>query len=92
MDALILGTAGFFLYFIYDINSVKWKLPALQKFFAIGSLCVIVSTIWKLIESYSIGRIKQPILWMWIFAGMLFLALLIYTLFFALPFEETYLK
>ena len=92
MDALILGTAGFFLYFIYDINSVKWKLPALQKFFAIGSLGVIVSTIWKLIESYSIGRIKQPILWMWIFAGMLFLALLIYTLFFALPFEETYLK
>lgn len=92
MDAFVLGTAGFFLYLIYDINSVKWNNPVLQKFFGIGSLCVIVSTIRMLMESWDIGWMKQPITLIFILAGMLFFVLLIYTLFFALPFEETYLK
>lgn len=91
MGALVLGTAGFFLYLIYDINSVKWKNPIMQKFFCIGSLCVIASTVWMMMASRNAGRMK-PIVWISVLAGILFFALLIYTLFFALPFEDTYLK
>ena len=36
MWQLILGTAGFVLYFVYDINSVLSKNVCLQKFFAWG--------------------------------------------------------
>ena len=63
MQQIILGSAGFLLYFIYDINSVRKQNRLLQKFFAAGTILVVLS---------------------------LFMELLIYTLFFALPFEQTY--
>ena len=36
MWQFILGSAGFLLYFIYDINSIKKKNTFFQKFFAWG--------------------------------------------------------
>ena len=45
MWQLILGTAGFVLYFVYDINSVLSKNVCLQKFFAWGSILVVASVV-----------------------------------------------
>ena len=38
MQQIILGSAGFLLYFIYDINSVRKQNRLLQKFFAAGTI------------------------------------------------------
>ena len=45
MWQLILGTAGFVLYFVYDINSILSKNVCLQKFFALGSILVVASVV-----------------------------------------------
>lgn len=86
-----MGTAGFLLYFIYDANSIKWNNRILQKFFGAGSLCVATATVWVLaLPSGSSPSIVARICFG--IAGMIFLALLVYTLFFALPFDKTYLE
>ena len=90
MWQFILGSAGFLLYFIYDINSIKKKNTFFQKFFAWGTVLVALSLVMELWFSWGqcqhrIGRIIG-----FGTGALCFLALLIYTLFFALPFEETY--
>lgn len=92
MGAFILGTAGFLLYFIYDINSVVWKNAVLQKFFAAGSVCVAVSAVWTMGMALSGGGNDPAVQIGFGLGACLFLVLLIYTLFFALPFDETYLE
>lgn len=92
MGQVVLGTMGFLLYFLYDINSIKWNNSIMQKFFAIGSICVAGSTVWVLAECLS-EKIVHPIVCVILGTVSLgFLGLLVYTLFFALPFEETYLE
>ena len=90
MQQIILGSAGFLLYFIYDINSVRKQNRLLQKFFAAGTILVVLSLFMELWSawgqcSHKIGRMIG-----FGIGAMCFLALLIYTLFFALPFEQTY--
>lgn len=52
MWQFILGSTGFILYFIYDINSVRMKNAVLQKFFAAGSILVVVSLIAELYTAW----------------------------------------
>ena len=91
MWQIVLGSLGFLLYFMYDINSIQKKKNVIfQKFFAAGTVLVVVSLLMEL--WYLWGQCQHRIGRMIGFgtgaAG--FFALLIYTLFFALPFEETY--
>lgn len=92
MGAIILGTVGFLLYYIYDINSIIWKNSVIQKFFAIGSICVVSSTAWVIWESLSEKSVHPAACTIFGAGSFVFLVLLIYTLFFALPFDDTYLK
>lgn len=92
MGALGLGTAGFLLYFIYDANSIKWNNHILQKFFGVGSLCVVIATVWTLAHTSWSGGAGIAARICFGAGGFFFLALLIYTLFFALPFDKTYLE
>ena len=92
MQQIILGSAGFLLYFIYDINSVRKQNRLLQKFFAAGTILVVLSLFMELWFawgqcSHRIGRMIG-----FGIGAMCFLALLIYTLFFALPFEQPIVK
>lgn len=90
--AIILGTTGFLLYFIYDLNSVLWKNTLLQKLFAAGSICVVMSAAWSLWDGLKNGPAALGVFAVCAAGGLIFLILLVYTLFFALPFEETYVK
>ena len=93
MWQIVLGSLGFLLYFMYDINSIqKKKNVILQKFFAAGTVLVVVSLIMELLHLW--GQCQHRIGRMIGFGtgAVGFFALLIYTLFFALPFEETYCK
>lgn len=91
VGAWFLGTAGFLLYFIYDVNSVIWKKRELRHLFAVGSLCVAGSAVWAVAEAGVCMREHTAIKSVFGAGAVLFFVLLIYTLFFALPFEETYL-
>lgn len=92
LGALVLGTFGFLLYFIYDLNSILWKTSVLQKFFAAGSGCVAVSAVWTVGRALTRGGKNPAVQTAFGTGAVLFLILLVYTLFFALPFEETYLE
>lgn len=87
---IIMGSCAFFLFFLYDINSIKLKLRAFHSCFFIGFLLLIIATAGILISTRD--RIEVSIVRMVIFGlpTLLFLWLLIYTLFFALPFKDTY--
>ena len=90
MWQIVLGSFGFLLYFIYDINSIRKKNVIFQKFFAVGTVFVVVSLLMELLFLW--GQCQHRIGRMIGFGtgAVGFFALLIYTLFFALPFEETY--
>ena len=92
MWQLILGTAGFVLYFVYDINSVLSKNVCLQKFFAWGSILVVASVVAEFSSAWGQGHRSVEAVIGFGIGALFFLGLLIYTLFFALPFEETYCK
>ena len=88
----MLGTVGFVLYFIYDINSLKWQNRILHQFFWLGTLCLCASTVWSMWGVPLSFRAAQPAGIVCGVGGVLFFVSLIYTLFFAIPFEETYVE
>ena len=48
MWQIVLGSFGFLLYFIYDINSIRKKNVIFQKIFAVGTVFVVVSLLMEL--------------------------------------------
>lgn len=85
----ILGLGAFVLFFLYDWNRVFVKTRWMTPFFAVGNLClavVAVRLVWLSLFGRSAGRIG------WLIGAALFLAGLIHTLYFALPFDTTYRK
>lgn len=92
MIFLIIGFIAFLLFFLYDINSIMLKKNLLKCCFFIGvlllvaSLAGIIFTSWEMIRFTPVRSISLGVL-----AALCFV-LLIYTLFFALPFQSTYVK
>ena len=82
-----IGTFGFILYFLYDWNRVFWKRQWMSKFFLFGTLCQAFVGISYLYKAWT-GNVSCRFIW--IAFAMVFLILLVYTLFFALPFDSTY--
>ena len=92
MIYIVMGLLAFLLFAAYDINSVTSKKYIISSFFFLGSFLLIAATAGIIIESFH--DIQWHLGWMSIFGifSLIFLVLLIYTLFFALPFNETYVK
>jgi len=92
MIYIVMGLLAFLLFAAYDINSVTSKINIMNSFFFLGSFLLIAATAGIIIESFH--SIQWNLQRMSIFGifSLLFLILLIYTLFFALPFSETYVK
>lgn len=90
---IVLGVVGFGLCFLYDINSVKWKNRVCQTFFFAGCGCLLAGTVLEVLQVYSRSLDTARIVaFGWLVVAGLFFALLIYTLFGALPFSATYRK
>lgn len=84
------GVLAFAMFFLGDLNDWKWNRPALRFLFPLGLFALAGGTAGLI---GSAGRC--PVLW----ARILFfvgaaasLALLVYTLFFALPAEDAYVR
>lgn len=89
--SLFIGTCGFIMYFIYDFNSV-WKPQSWARyFFTLGSVLVAGSLLLEIWQQRVFISINS---WFYIFLflSFVFLALLIYTLFFCFDVDEAYVK
>ena len=90
MLALSLGIGGFLLYLLYDVNSFTYRLRLLHGAFALGTLLVGAATALDLLEAWRLGAFSGPGDAALLLAAGACLAALVYSLFFALPFQETY--
>lgn len=89
---MILGIIAFIMYLLYDLDSIKHINRVFHKFFGGGIVLLMVSTAGIFAGSY---QALHPDIARIILCGIpagIFFALLIYTLFFALPFDEVYLN
>ncbi len=91
MTGVVIGIIVFGLYLIYDYNSVRWKHWLPRCFFLAGTCLLAAATAVQTVSAIQTVGL-QTHSWLFLAGAVLFLGLLIYTLFFALPFEETYLN
>ena len=92
MLPLVLGITAFALYLIYDINSCLWKRKWMRTLFAFGSFLLVLATA---IDVACAVRAQGFCGWLdalLLGISLLFAAGLVYSLFFAIPFDETYTR
>ena len=87
---LVPGMIGFVLFFLYDINSYTLRNRLAEKFFFAGTVLVAAATILCLISAVRLGVFGGGADAVLIVLAVLSFAAMIYSLFFALPFTETY--
>lgn len=86
-----LGVFGFVLMYISDINQVVWRQKALKPLFATGSLFVLITTVMLVVQNLSSIRLEMETIIVFI-GFLLSLMLLIYILFYAIPFDDSYVS
>ena len=88
--ALLLGTLGFALFLLYDVNSVTARRRALNALFPAGCALVCAATALLFYGAAAAGALRTAGSAALLALGALCFALLLYSLFFALPFSDTY--
>lgn len=84
------GSVAFLLYVLYDINSVRWNNKLLHYGFFWGTVLLAVTTIGVVLQNKKhIEHIEGSSIVLFGIAAIFFV-LLIFTLFFAIPFQSTY--
>jgi protein-S-isoprenylcysteine O-methyltransferase Ste14 len=91
MSLISLGVIAFLLFVIYDINSIIFKNPILKYLFFIGLLLLFFSTVGLVFGACQNETINYFRISIYGFLSIVMLCFLLYSLFFALPFKETYL-
>lgn len=92
METLALGIMGFVIFYTYDINSIVWRNKLINKSFFIGFIFVFFGTLLVIVGNLNDVNHNAYVLGLGIFFNIVFGALLIHALFFALPFEKTYVN
>lgn len=85
------GCAAFLLFFLYDIASTTGRVRVFRAGFFVGCLLLFLSTAGLVWQGAVLRRFGWTCLFVFGVLALFFLALLVYTLFFALPFGSTYL-
>jgi protein-S-isoprenylcysteine O-methyltransferase Ste14 len=88
----ILGTASFALFILYDLNQIRGNRKALKLLFPVGIVLLSVVSLRIALVSVVVYEIDH---WLMILSGIIaaaFFVLLIYTLFFAVPFDSAYVQ
>lgn len=83
----ILIIIAFSLFFLYDFNQIKLHKSWLQPTFFIGCSILALSVIHVILQEWN-----KDVNYLYLLFSMLFFCGLIYVLFFALPFYETYVE
>jgi len=87
---LLAGMVGFLLFFLYDINSYTLRNRILGCSFFAGCVLILFSTAIQLYRAWLAEVFSSPADIPLLFLAFLSFICLIYCLFFALPFSETY--
>lgn len=80
----------FLLYIIYDINSFTINSKILNKLFIIGTLIFVTENLFLVNQIINDVEFNFTTIYL-LTCALIFFVLLIYTLFFSLPFKDTYL-
>lgn len=92
MSYLLIGTFAFVLFIIYDINSVTVNYKIFHGCFFLGCFLLVAAT-GGLISSTVTETMWYTVrTFVFVPTAIFFMFLLVYTLFFAIPFEDTYIK
>ena len=91
MIFILLTVLAFLLFAVYDLNSVIWNKKVLKCGFFAGCLLLLAATSGAVVIAFG-KTTMQPLGYVCLLLAACSLALLIYTLFFALPFEKTYVE
>ena len=83
------GIGAFALFFLYDWNRIFWKNRWMTSFFSVGCIILAVMGVLFIWEAFQSGRGLRLL---WLIPAAASLCALIYALFFALPFDDTYRK
>lgn len=90
MVFLLLGAAAFACFFLYDLQGITRRFPLLRVGFLVGCLALAGATAGLMAQAIQAHGV---VIWRTVGGGgaaLAFLGLLLYTLFFALPFSQTY--
>jgi len=88
----LFGTAAFMLFILYDYNQIASNRKGLKLLFPAGIAILLTASVEIAVHSivvYDFGNKLTALFWLVSFA---FFVLLIYTLFFAVPFDAAYVK
>jgi len=86
----MMGISGFVLYLLYDIDSFASLWKPLRLGFAAGTALIFIASAWQMYLSAAAGAFAGAGDVVLLALGLVSLGALIYSLFFALPFEATY--
>lgn len=83
-----LGLAAFLCFFLHDWNDWRWGRKGLRLCFPLGGLFLLVGTV--ILSGQGVPPFGGWVRWLFGGLGLVFLGLLLYTLFFALPAKDSY--
>lgn len=86
-----LGCASFVLFIAYDLNQVSLGRQWIRPFFAAGCILLVASTVILTFVGQPIFVLPAALRAIFGILALLSLILTVYSLFFALPFKETYI-
>lgn len=92
MTYIIWGIIGFLLFFLYDWNSLTGRFRVMRLSFMAGCVLLIGAAAGLVVEA--VGTVRFGVIRGCVFlsGAAVFFVLLIYALFFALPFKKTYVE
>lgn len=90
MLSTVLGAAAFLLYLVYDINSFRWERRLPRSFFLLGSILLAAATAMDLTDALRQRAFTGLADWLLLLCAAASFLALVYCLFFAIPFDETY--
>jgi protein-S-isoprenylcysteine O-methyltransferase Ste14 len=88
---IALGCLAFICFAIFDLNKIKFMYEKINLLVVLGSIDLSFCTI-AIIISDSSTKISTPLQWLELLLAMIALILLIYTIFGAVQFKETYIE
>lgn len=81
---------AFIAFFLFDVNSVRLRLRTLQILFPLGALCLLIATWTEARTAFQQTAPLDGIDFVWLAFSAIHAILLVYALFFAIPFSASY--
>lgn len=92
MIFIVTGCLAFIFLYFFDLNRIYFFRNYLNIFFALGVSFLVISTTGILLGAYERFYVPVYLQLIWGVLSLIALVLMVYSLFFALPFKHTYIE